>query len=429
MRYISREKFIYEFTQNQATNDEIHENILEGMNVHGANFIILMCAIIIASVGLNMNASAVIIGAMLISPLMGSIIGIGYGVGTYNIKLLKQAFKILLLAIIISISTSTFYFSLTPITIAGSEILSRISPTIWDVIIAFVGGIAGMIGLTRNKSSNVIPGVAIATALMPPLCTAGYGLAMKDLKFFLGAGYLFFLNSFFIIIATFIMTKFLNLPKRTELEEEKQKSVKRFITVLSILVMIPSMISAFSMISETIDEGNLSQFISNELTNEYVISKEINYDKNTITLVVIGDKISDKKIQSLESKLSYYGFNDKELIIKQDNNNILEIEKYINDIRKNGDVSVGHNTKSNIQEQDIDIKSISNEIKVLYPKVSDVFAGYIKNESNIDKYIPILILYSIDSNLNDEILKLENWYKIRTNSDEVRVYIEEDKLQ
>lgn len=224
---INKDKFIYEFTRNQATHEEIHENILEGMNVHGANFIILMCAIIIASVGLNMNSTAVIIGAMLISPLMGSIIGIGYGVGTYNVRLIKEAFKILAISIAISIITSTFYFSITPITTAGSEILARTSPTIWDVIIAFVGGIAGMIGITRNKSSNVIPGVAIATALMPPLCTAGYGLATKQYHIFLGAGYLFIINCFFITISTVIVTKALNLPTRINVCDSKEKRVKK----------------------------------------------------------------------------------------------------------------------------------------------------------------------------------------------------------
>ena len=224
---INKDKFIYEFTRNQATHEEIHENILEGMNVHGANFIILMCAIIIASVGLNMNSTAVIIGAMLISPLMGSIIGIGYGVGTYNVRLIKEAFKILAISIAISIITSTFYFSITPITTAGSDILARTSPTIWDVIIAFVGGIAGMIGITRNKSSNVIPGVAIATALMPPLCTAGYGLATKQYHIFLGAGYLFIINCFFITISTVIVTKALNLPTRINVCDSKEKRVKK----------------------------------------------------------------------------------------------------------------------------------------------------------------------------------------------------------
>ena len=183
---INLDTFKYQFTRNQATNEEIHENILEGVNMYGSNFIILMCAIIIASIGLNMNSVAVIIGAMLISPLMGSIIGIGYGVATVDSNLIRKSIRVLIISIIISVVTSTVYFTITPITTAGSEILARTSPTIWDVIIALVGGIAGMVGLTRKKSSNVIPGVAIATALMPPLCTAGYGIATSQASIFLG---------------------------------------------------------------------------------------------------------------------------------------------------------------------------------------------------------------------------------------------------
>ena len=194
---ITKERFFNEFKKDQATYDEIHENILDGVNIGGSNFIILMCAIIIASVGLNMNATAVIIGAMLISPLMGPIIAIGYSVGIYNLKLLKKSAIILIIEIFISITTATIYFSLSPISSAGSEILSRTAPNIWDVIIAFTGGIAGIIGITRKKSGNILPGVAIATALMPPLCTSGYGLATKNIHIFLGAGYLFFINSFF----------------------------------------------------------------------------------------------------------------------------------------------------------------------------------------------------------------------------------------
>lgn len=218
---INFDTFKYQFTRNQASNEEIHENIIEGINMYGSNFIILMCAIIIDSIGLNMNSVAVIIGAMLISPLMGPIIAIGYGVGTFNLRLIRRSIRVLIIAIIISVVTSTVYFTITPITTAGSEILARTSPTIWDVIIALVGGIAGMVGLTRKKTSNVIPGVAIATALMPPLCTAGYGIATRKISIFLRAGYLFFINGFFIAIATFIVTKALKIPNKSNVDYEK----------------------------------------------------------------------------------------------------------------------------------------------------------------------------------------------------------------
>ncbi|MGL4730793.1 MAG: DUF389 domain-containing protein [Clostridium sp.] len=432
----NKEKFLYEFTRNQATNEEIHENILEGMKVHGANFIILICAIIIASVGLNMNASAVIIGAMLISPLMGSIIGIGYGVGTYNIKLLKEAFRILALSVGISIITSTIYFAITPITTAGSEILSRTSPTIWDVIIAFVGGIAGMIGLTRNKSSNVIPGVAIATALMPPLCTAGYGLANKNSAIFIGAGYLFFINCFFIIISTLIVTKALNLPVRTHLDDEKQKKVKRFILIASILVMIPSMFSAVNIIEGTIDESNLNAFINNELKDQYVIDKKISENNKTITLAVVGDKISKSELENLEESLNNYGFKDMDLIIKQDESNISDIEKYINELKnqnsgfiKDSTISQSEEKNNELEKSKMDVEAIAKELKVIYPTIEQVYGGYINSELDNEKLIPILIIYSDDENIVNSLSTIEGWFKARTKADEVKVYIDKPLVE
>ncbi len=429
----SKDRFIYEFTRNQATHEEIHENILEGMNVHGANFIILICAILIASVGLNMNATAVIIGAMLISPLMGSIIGIGYGVGTYNVKLLREAFKILILSIGISIVTSTFYFSITPITTAGSEILSRTSPTIWDVIIAFVGGIAGMVGITRNKTSNVIPGVAIATALMPPLCTAGYGIATKQYHIFLGAGYLFFINCFFITISTFIVTKALNLPTRTNLDDEKQKSVKKFIIITSIIVIIPSMFSAVNMIKDTINQANLDSFIKQELNNQYVLSKTIDENNDTITLAVVGNKITSSELNELQQNLSNYGFSDKRLIIQQDESSISDIEKYINELKNNSsDFITNSNISKNSKDKNenkIEVSDIASELKVIYPKIKDVYAGYISGEADANKEIPVLILYSNDETLNDKLETIENWFKARMNAEEVKVYIQKSPVE
>lgn len=415
--------FKYEFTKNQASGEEIYENILEGMNVHGSNFIILMCAIIIASIGLNMNSVAVIIGAMLISPLMGSIIGIGYGVGTYDVKLLKDGFRILGISILISVLTSTLYFSITPITTAGSEILARTSPTIWDVIIAFTGGIAGMIGLTRTKTSNVIPGVAIATALMPPLCTVGYGLATKQPNIFLGAGYLFFINCFFIAISTFIVTKSLNIPHKKSVDYEKQHRVRKFIFISSIIVMIPSMISAILMIRETIDEKNLNDFISKELSRQYVLSKSIN--KNTITLVTVGDIITDSDLKTLNKNLSYYGLEGKRLIIKQDGSDISNLEKYINDIKNNLNSFATDNTSDIEKNQNnVNENAIFNELKSIYPEIKNMYMGYVDGETDKDKNIPVIIIYSDSENINRNIDNIENWFRVRLNSDDAKVYIE-----
>lgn len=419
------ERFKYEFTRNQATNEEINESILEGMNVYGSNFIILMCAIIIACIGLNMNSVATIIGAMLISPLMGSIIGIGYGVGTYNTKLLKNAFRVLFISIIISVVTSTIYFRITPITTAGSEILARTSPTIWDVIIAFVGGVAGMIGLTRNKSSNVIPGVAIATALMPPLCTAGYGIATGQIKIFLGAGYLFFINAFFIAISTFIVTKMLRLHMKNKVDSERESRIKRIIIIASVIVMIPSIISAVWMIRKTIYEKDLNYFISSELPEQYILSKNIDYKNNIIELVTIGDVITSDKLRDLNKSLSSYGLKDKRLDIKQEGIDLNNLDQYINSLKEN---QKAVSTDTDKEDSDkLDKESIFKEIKAIYPQIKEVYTGYIYGEAKEDNDIAILVIYSDDSNFINNINNIESWFKVRINSDKVKVYIENPK--
>lgn len=423
---INLDTFKYQFTRNQATNEEIHENILEGVNMYGSNFIILMCAIIIASIGLNMNSVAVIIGAMLISPLMGSIIGIGYGVATVDSNLIRKSIRVLIISIIISVVTSTVYFTITPITTAGSEILARTSPTIWDVIIALVGGIAGMVGLTRKKSSNVIPGVAIATALMPPLCTAGYGIATSQASIFLGAGYLFFINGFFIAIATFIVTKALKIPNKSSVDYERQRKVRHIIIISSIIVMIPSIISAVWMIRKTIYETDLNKFISDKLPNQYILSKDINYNDNTITLVTIGDAISNDKIKSLNESLEEYGLKDKKLIIKQEGMDLNNLEKYISSLKDNQNTvpTKINNTTSNSSNNTIDNEAIYKEISSIYPDIKQIYTGYINSENKEEGKVELLLIYTDKDDLNNYIVNIENWFKARLNLEKVKVIIE-----
>ena len=182
--------------------------VMDGVSFKGSNIIILIIAIFIASLGLNTNSAAVIIGAMLISPLMGPILGMGFGLGVYDFDLIKRSFRNLAIAATFSVLASTLFFLISPVSEGRSELLARTSPTIYDVMIGFFGGLAGIVALACKKKGNVIPGVAIATALMPPLCTAGYGLATWQLQYFFGAFYLFLINSIFIGYATTVGVKF-----------------------------------------------------------------------------------------------------------------------------------------------------------------------------------------------------------------------------
>ncbi|EHK2279661.1 TIGR00341 family protein [Clostridium perfringens] len=390
---ITKERFFNEFKKDQATYDEIHENILDGVNIGGANFIILMCAIIIASVGLNMNATAVIIGAMLISPLMGPIIAIGYSVGIYNLKLLKKSAIILIIEIFISITTATIYFSLSPISSAGSEILSRTAPNIWDVIIAFTGGIAGIIGITRKKSGNILPGVAIATALMPPLCTSGYGLATKNIHIFLGAGYLFFINSFFIALSTLLVVKFMKIPTRNTLSEVKQKKLKKMIIVSTILVTIPSLISAATMVNSFLNNANLSNFIENEMPSEYILNKEINTKNKTIELVIIGNTIDNSEEEKLQEALKYYNFSGYKLIIQQSTDNFPELKMYLDKIKEQdsgfiGDLEInkGKNNSNSNNNVTSALNSVTSSLLGKFNDITKVYSGVLDNE------LPVFII-------------------------------------
>lgn len=238
-----------------AEQEEIRTRLVEGGQVSGSNMGILMLAILIASIGLNMNSTAVIIGAMLISPLMGSIQAAAYGIASADLKLFRKSSIGLFFQICISLLTSTLYFKISPISMATSELLARTQPTIWDVIIALCGGLAGIIGMTRTEKSNVLPGVAIATALMPPLCTCGYGIATKQWEFLWGAGYLFCVNAYFILFASTLILEILNVPKKqVALSNKQRQAIKRKIIINTIIVILPSLFVAYNMVQTANNE-------------------------------------------------------------------------------------------------------------------------------------------------------------------------------
>ena len=421
-----KKQFIYEFTRNQASFKEIHQSVLDGMDVHGTNFIVLMCAIIIASIGLNMNSTAVIIGAMLISPLMGSITGIGYGIGSFNIHILKEAIRIFLLAVGVSILTSTIYFILTPISTTGSEILARTSPTIWDVIIAFLGGIVGMIGGTRKKQTNVIPGVAIATALMPPLCTAGFGIASSKIDIFLGAGYLFLINCFFITVGTFLVTRMLRIPVWTQIEEAQKRQMKYYIGFASVLVVIPSFLFTTRLIQESVEMGRMKSFAQQELEHHYILESSINHEKNNVTFVVLGEEITKDKVQILESKLDDYGLGELNLIVKQNKGDLSTIQNYVAELdnyRKDLMLKEAVIEEELSQEQVrlIKQKQIIKELKILYPMIKDIQIGTLFGED--DQVFLLVLINSQSKELREDVMILESFVKERLNSETVKVMI------
>ncbi|MBQ7568889.1 DUF389 domain-containing protein [bacterium] len=296
----------FNLSGDKASTEEIAERISSGSTLKGSNMCILMLAIFIASIGLNMNSTAVIIGAMLISPLMGNIIAIGYGMATYDLQCVKVSSLRLSFQVMLSVMTSTAYFYLTPITTVSSELLARTSPTVWDVLIAICGGLAGIIGLTRQERGNVIPGVAIATALMPPLCTAGYGLATHALDFFWGALYLFFINGFFICFSSFIILKIMNVPTKEYVSEKLLHRTQTYMIFIGIIVALPSLYLAQKSVRANLQNVQAKRYVESAFTSDTrrVISYNLQTGEKVLDVAIIGKTLTPAEIEILQDQLT-----------------------------------------------------------------------------------------------------------------------------
>ena len=299
-----------------------NEAILADIEFRGANVWALIASIIIASIGLNINSTAVVIGAMLISPLMGPIIGTGWAVAVNDLGALKKSVKNFMVMVFISILTSTIYFSISPLSSPSAELIGRTSPTILDLFIAFFGGVAGIVSMSKTGKVNVILGVAIATALIPPLCTAGYGIAEGRMDFFGGAAYLFLINSVFIALASFIMIRYLRFPLKEYLEPKRDKKVKRLLIYFGILVMIPSAYTFYNSIMLFRFDSEAERFVETEInpSGSKVLKMEtiIGDSVNVIELYMIGVGIDSLTLREWNKKLTNYKLDNTTLHVFQD---------------------------------------------------------------------------------------------------------------
>ncbi|MDE5552844.1 MAG: DUF389 domain-containing protein, partial [Muribaculaceae bacterium] len=302
----------------QAVEDEIRQ----GVSFKGTTSLILIFAILVASLGLNTNSTAVIIGAMLISPLMGPIIGIGLAIGVQDFELLRRSLRNLGMAALISILASTLFFLISPVAEGHSELLARTQPTIYDVLIAFFGGGAGIIGMSSRSKGNVIPGVAIATALMPPLCTAGYGLATLQMHYFLGAGYLFVINSIFIALATFVGVKLMKFDNIPAANPQRASRVRRWVYSIALLTVLPSIYLTYTMIQENNLTIRANRFVNMEMNfpATRVLSDKLNNKGGvrTLDVTLIGKVLpTDSLVAVLTPRLQNYGLGSVRLNIIQ----------------------------------------------------------------------------------------------------------------
>ena len=290
----------------RADDATIAKRLIGGAKIKGPALVTLILSIFIASIGLNMNSTAVVIGAMLISPLMGPILAIGFGFATLNFTVAKSGILRLSVQITIAVLASALYFYISPVQTVTSELLARTEPNIFDVFIAIFGGLAGIIGQTRKTLDNVIPGVAIATALMPPLCTAGYGLASGNWTYFFGASYLFFINAFFIFFAAFIVLKGVySLPFHEQAEERIRRNQLIFL-VIGLIMAIPSIYAGYDMTIKYTESNHLEQFIKNDINQDgrrQVIDYSLDRTNKLVDIVAIGAPVTSEERAQLDEKL------------------------------------------------------------------------------------------------------------------------------
>lgn len=429
------------------------QSIQNDIDFKGVNIWILGASIAIASIGLNVNSTAVIIGAMLISPLMGPIVGIGLAVAVNNLTMLSRSLKSLGTAVLISVLVSTLYFLLTPFGDVQSELIARTRPNLLDVLIAFFSGIALIVAKTKKGTiASTLYGVAIATALMPPLCTAGYGLANGNWQFFFGAFYLFLINSVFIILATWLVVKYLKFPLKSYLDVARQKKVSRYILIFSAIIILPSGFTFWNSIKESIFKRNAETFISQnfDIEGSQVINKRINYKieqdgSSSIEVYVIGNNINAETELKLASKLPEYNLKEVNLKIYQSKDNSSELANKLSkevrsgileDIyRKNEEVIKDKDEKIRLLESQVNLLShndvpynnLKKEIKLQYQDVVQMEFGktiatdFSEKQDTISTFLIRWNkkLSKIEKTEKNEALQA--WLRVRLNDEKVRV--------
>ena len=392
----------------------LKRNIIEDSDFTKETMFILICAMIIASIGLNTNSVAVIIGAMLISPLMSPIQSLGLGLSNGNLKRVYASLFRLGIFILISVVSSSFYFLVSPINVVTPQILARTSPTLWDVLIAIFGGIAGVIGKTKEDGGNVVPGVAIATALMPPLCVVGFGIAHGNSKIFLGAGYLFIINVFFIMLTTLIGLKIYSVGiSRTKHRMSVRQQIVFYVG--SLIVIVPSIYTAAVLVNDFAREEALKNFISKELTNDYVFDNSIDKKSKTVTLKVVGGGFKKQEIEKLEKKMEKYNLGNYKLKVEQLSNQkyltAQDLSKYLKEenLKEKMEKVVSPVEKQNKTDLENDLRIVENILyKNFANNINEVKIGKLIDANNNENFIVLVIgNETMTDEISEKIKKIE----------------------
>lgn len=406
----------------------------------GANVWILAFSIVIASVGLNVNSTAVIIGAMLISPLMGPIIGMGFSMGTFDGQLMKDALRNLLIMFLVSLAASAAYFFISPLSLVDpTELEARTSPTIYDVLIALFGGLAGMLENSRSERGTVLSGVAIATALMPPLCTAGYGLAHANAHFFFGALFLFLINTVFIIMATYVMTKFLRFEPVAFIDVKARKRTRNIMTVVMLLILVPSTISAVQMVRVNQFEQKVQQFVKENRIygGRYMYDYKVNGGWTpTADIYLTGDPLNENEKDILFRAAWACGVEKDRLTIHEQNfgaGKAIDYEAVTRDFfqryedelaAKDARIESLEGELSQYERAEFDYLKIAREVQGQFPGVREFTLGrgarLIPARDSLEK--SVVVTAFVDAAFKDPQGFLQ-WLKIRLDAENVTLYL------
>lgn len=421
----------------KATYEEIDSRIHENGQLKGTNMCILIVAILIASIGLNTDSAAVIIGAMLISPLMGPIVSIGYGMATYDTAYVKKSLFKLAIQIVISVGASAIYFSFSPMTELTSELLKRTEPTTWDVLIAIFGGLAGIIGMTRKEKSNVIPGVAIATALMPPLCTAGYGVAVHSWPYFLGSFYLFSINSFFICASTFMVLKVIHVPAKVYEEVAIFRRQRIYLGILGFIVIAPSIYLTYGMLQDGLRQQEAYRYVESSFNtaDHGVVSWKLDTEEKTLSVMLIGKPLEDSAITALTKEMHLYGMlQDYTLKVVQSAVSGMDAKEVREAIEKEMSKSNKELAGTDAQKQSglaatyypmyalynegrAFTEESKKEIKVLYPKVQSFTASPLTEEKDgkVTRTGYVALITVTEGLTREEAQSIQKWLSAKAN--------------
>jgi uncharacterized hydrophobic protein (TIGR00271 family) len=434
-------KFLHYFDlrQEMESFDFIHAEIEKGIEFKGTNLWILMCAILVASVGLNMNSTAVIIGAMLISPLMGPINGMGYGIATYDMPLFRRAVKNFTFAVGVSLITSALYFFITPVSTAHSELLARTSPTIYDVLIAFFGGLAGILAISSKLKGNVIPGVAIATALMPPICTAGYGLATLQFNFVFGALYLFTINTVFIAVAALLVCQVLKFPIRSVVDPQKRKGVNRIISAVLLITIVPSIIFGYNLVQQENFNEAANRYIQNisVLKSAYLLESNVDVNHRSIDLLYSGYGLSDEDMMKVKetalvfqldtTKIVIVSGTDAEILKQSTSRYRTEAQELENKLNATtAGLQVAKNQLDSVLNIPTKGEYLLKEIRELYPQITACsYSETIVYEDTIkSELLPMVIFKSSRAINRADRNKISSWIETRLQNENVKTFFE-----